>query len=81
MSLENKFSIDNLKEEMKLNNFYNENNIGLFIYPNICLKNMYTINMANKLSNNEKKILVNLMNDELNKINISYKKDYNKFLK
>jgi hypothetical protein len=81
LSLENKFTAENLKEEFKLNNYYNENNIGLFIFPNLCLKNMYTINKAKKLNTNEKKIFNEIMLKELESIKKNFETYYNNFEK
>lgn len=81
LSLENKFTIEKVKDELKLNNFYNENNIGLFIYPNICLKHMYTINNANQLTKVQKKTIIDLMDGELIKLNENFEVDYAKISK
>lgn len=73
-------TIDKIKEELKLNNFYLENNIGLFMYPNICAKHIYTLHNSSNLKLKEKKILQNLMNDELDKLKNSFDDNYNKYL-
>jgi hypothetical protein len=81
LSLENKFTLEKLQEEFKLNNYYNENNIGLFIFPNLCLKHMYTLNKANKITLSEKKILNEIMNKELINIQKNFDINYNNMLR
>jgi hypothetical protein len=81
LSLQNKFSVEKLNEEFKLNNYYNENNIGLFIFPNICIKNIYTLNKANKLSHAEKKLLNEIMNKEFTDIKKNFDMNYYNILK
>jgi hypothetical protein len=81
LSLENKFTLERLQEEFKLNNYYNENNIGLFIFPNLCLKHMYTLNKANKITLSEKKILNEIMNKELINIQKNFDINYNNMLR
>ena len=74
------FPLEKIKEELKLNKFYLENNVGLFVYPNLCIKHIHTINNSSVLKSKEKKILQNVMNDELDKLKNLFDEDYSKYI-
>ena len=56
------------------------NNLGLFVYSNLCIKHIHTINNSSVLKSKEKKILQNVMNDELDKLKNLFDEDYSKYL-
>jgi len=80
---DNKLDIDNIREEHKLNNFYLDKNIGLFVFPNMCLKHIYTIHQSSTILKNKQqiKIFKNVMNTQYEKIIEDFNKNYTNFKK
>ena len=74
------FPLEKIKEETKLNKFYLDNNLGLFVYPNLCINHINTLNNYSVLKSKEKKILQNVMNDELDKLKNLFDEDYSKYI-
>jgi hypothetical protein len=74
---DNQLDTDKIREEFKLNSFYLDKNIGLFVYPNLCLKHIHTIHNSNSLKNKQqKKIFQNVMNQQYEKIIEEFNKNY-----
>ena len=76
LAYKNQFDIEKLKEEYKLNSFYFDKNIGLFVYPNICMKHIYTIHKAKTLKKEQNKILKNVMSEHYEKLVNEFNSDY-----
>lgn len=73
----NNLDVDKIRSEYQLNNFYLDKNIGLFLYPNLCLKHIYTIHNSNSLKNKQQvKIFKNVMNQQYEKIIEEFNKNY-----
>lgn len=79
---ENNLEIDKISSEHQLNNFYLDKNIGLFVFPNMCLKHIYTIHQSSSLKNKQQmKIFKNVMNTQYEKIVEEFNKNYTNFKK